>query len=99
MRETLFFTAKALIKANEVGVPETQITDGSLTSIINLVHMIAGIIAVFIIIVAGMQYALSTGDPAKAAKAKNAIIYSLAGLAVVALSFMIINLILGVVQG
>lgn len=99
MKETLFFTAKALLGADEVGVPKTQFTYGSITSIINLVHMIAGIIAVVVVIIAGMQYALSVGDPGKAAKAKNTIIYALAGLAIVAFSFTIVNLILEVVQG
>ena len=47
-----------------------------------------------VIILAGIQFILSQGDPSKSSKAKNAIIYAAVGLAVCALAFSIVRFVL-----
>lgn len=56
--------------------------DGIITKIANIIAIIVGIAAVIVIMVAGIQYMLSTGDPTKVNNAKNAIIYAVVGLVV-----------------
>lgn len=59
---------------------------GIITKIANIIAMIVGIAAVIVIIIAGIQYMVSTGDPTKVNNAKNAIIYAIVGLVVAVLA-------------
>lgn len=56
--------------------------DGIITKIANIIALIVGVAAVIVIIIAGIQYMLSTGDATKVNNAKNAILYAVAGLVV-----------------
>jgi multisubunit Na+/H+ antiporter MnhB subunit len=51
------------------------------------------------VIVGGVFYMLSQGDPGKVARAKNTILYALIGLIVSLLSFAIVNFVLEKVAG
>lgn len=53
---------------------------GIITSITNIVALLAGVAAVVIIIIAGLQYILANGDSTKLTNARNAIIYAAIGL-------------------
>lgn len=55
-----------------------------------LLAVLAGATAVIIIIVSGFQYVTANGDAQKAASARNAIIGSLVGLAIIAASTSIV---------
>lgn len=57
--------------------------NGIITKIANIIAIIVGVAAVIVIIIAGIQYMLSTGDPTKVNNAKNAIIYAVIGLVIV----------------
>jgi cytochrome bd-type quinol oxidase subunit 2 len=59
----------------------------------NIIALIAGIAAVIIIIIAGINFILSSGDSAKTGRAREAIIYAAVGLAVIVLSRAIITFI------
>lgn len=63
----------------------------TIKNIINLMLYAAGIIAVVMIIIGGISYALSSGDQSKITSAKNTILYAVIGLIVAALSFAIVN--------
>lgn len=63
----------------------------SLSSILNQVYLIAGIIAVIMIIYAGIQYILSAGDAGKAKTSRQNITYSLIGIVVIILAYAITN--------
>ena len=52
---------------------------------------VAGVVAAIFIVYGGVSYVTAAGDAGKLAKAKNAIIYSLIGLAIVALSQVILG--------
>ena len=64
---------------------QTSAEDG-VTSImgqvINIASWIAGIVSTIVIIIAGMMYVFSGGNPDQTARARSAIIYALVGLAV-----------------
>ncbi len=61
----------------------------SIGNILNGVYLLVGIIAVIFIVVGGVNYTLSQGDPSKVKKAKDTILYGIIGLIVVLLAFAI----------
>ena len=67
--------------------------DGILLKVTNLVAIVAGVLAVIIIIIAGMQYVFSNGDSQKAASARSTIIYTIVGMLVVLVARSIIALV------
>jgi hypothetical protein len=68
--------------------------DGIVTVIINILSIIIGVAAVVVIIIAGIQYMMSTGDPTKVNNAKNAILYALVGLGVAVAAQVIVRFII-----
>lgn len=60
-------------------------------NILNAIIAVAGIVSVVFIIIGGIQYTTSAGDPGKTKKAKDTILYALIGLIICALSFAIVN--------
>jgi hypothetical protein len=61
---------------------------------LNVLSAIAGIVAVIMIIVAGLKFITSGGDASAVATAKKSLIYAIIGLAVVALSQVIVHYVL-----
>lgn len=72
----------------------TDLIGGILKNVINILLFFAGTISVIVIIVGGIRYITSDGDPGSASKAKNTIIYALVGLVIAIMSFAIVNFIL-----
>lgn len=68
---------------------------GSVTGILNAVIAVLGIVAVVVIIIGGVSYMTSSGDAGKVKKAKDTILYGVIGLVIVALSFAIVNFVIG----
>ena len=60
-------------------------------SLINVVLGLIGLIAVIVIIYAGVTLSMSSGDAMKVARAKNMIIFGVLGLIVALLAFAIVN--------
>lgn len=81
-----------------VGVPNQNVNAGSFTRALNVVYMVAGVIAVVSVIIAGILFTTSSGDPQKAARARNAILYSVIGIVVVAFAFAVTNFVIGRVK-
>lgn len=63
-------------------------------NVINVMLYAAGIIAVIMIIIGGINYAISSGDNAKITSAKNAIFYAVIGLIIAALAYAIVNFVI-----
>lgn len=64
-------------------------------SVISLLLFVAGMIAVLVIVVGGIRYITSDGDPGAAGKAKNTVIYALVGLVIAISSYAIVNFVVG----
>ena len=96
MRHIELFAARLLGEADDLGVPHNN--DVDIMKFINLVFWVAGVIAVIIVIIAGINYSLSSGDPAKTASAKNAILYSVIGLVIISSAIAITGYIIGKVS-
>lgn len=63
-------------------------------NVVNLLIVVAGIIAVIMIIVGGIRYTTSAGDAGQTKSARDTIIYAVAGLVVAIMSFAIVNFVL-----
>lgn len=77
------------------GLPVVQASSGNVTTIIQIVFGVIGAFAVIIIIVAGIQFITSNGDPQGVARARQAIIYAAVGLAVAVSAEAIVTFVLG----
>ncbi len=64
------------------------------TSIFNYVLIWGGILCVIMIVISGIEYAISIGNPGKVSKAKNTIIYAAVGLIIIILAAAIVNFVL-----
>lgn len=92
--------------SSECGVEEDEVSvdkDGKtvkktvmyyLNIVINVVLGVMGVVSVVMIILGGINYTTSQGDPTKAGKAQKTIIFSIVGLVVALLAFAIVNFVL-----
>ncbi|QQS18971.1 hypothetical protein IPL68_02845 [Candidatus Saccharibacteria bacterium] len=71
----------------------TQI-DSVIKTVVRILGVVAGIVAVIMIIVSGIKYISSGGDSSKVASAKSALVYAIVGLFIVALSQVIVRFVL-----
>src|SRR5665213_2660785 len=67
---------------------------GLLFKVSSLIALIAGVAAIIVILIAGMSFITSGGDPAKAQRARGALFGALIGLAVIVLAESIIGFVL-----
>jgi len=64
------------------------------STVVNTISIIVGVIAVIFIIYGGFKYITSGGDSGKVSEAKNALIYAIVGLLVVAIAQAIVRFVL-----
>lgn len=78
------------------GAPATaeKTVGDTIKNVINILSIIVGIAAVIMIIIGGLQYILSGGDSQKTGTAKNTILYAVIGLAIVAVSQVLVNFVI-----
>ncbi len=67
----------------------------AIDTILKIVFGLGGTIAVLVIVIAGIQFMLSQGDPQKSATARSAIIYAAIGLVIMTLAFSIVSFVAG----
>ncbi len=90
-------TKLAVSPINEItgdNVDDSSAFTGNVVGIINAIISVLGIVAVIVVIIGGIRYMTSAGDAGKVKTAKDTILYGLIGLAVVALSFAIVNFVI-----
>lgn len=75
----------------DAGIPDLK---DVVTGIINGVIAVTGTVAVIFIVVGGVNFMTSSGDAQKVQKARNTIMYACIGLAICALSFVIVNFVI-----
>lgn len=77
--------------AGRFDVPEAKLNNNSVGTILQIVFGVAGAVALVVLLLASLKYVISRGDPGEVAKAKNAIIYAVIGIVVVAAAFTIVS--------
>ena len=91
-----FISKRIAGTGNVANVPIVNAGAGQLNSVMsNIVFPIAGAVCVVFIIIGGIQYTTSNGDPGQTKRAKDTLIYSVVGLVFVVMAFAIVQLILG----
>jgi hypothetical protein len=67
-------------------------------TVVNILSIIAGVVAVIMIIVAGLKYITSSGDASNVSSAKNTLLYAIIGLIIVALAQVIVRFVLNRIE-
>jgi hypothetical protein len=87
------------------GLP-SALTGGINTTGVNVIQLVfnllifaAGAVAIVVLILSGIQWMRSGGDPAKVAAARARLIYAVIGIVVIALSFFIVQIVYTVLTG
>lgn len=78
----------------ELGIPNVGL-EGGLQGILSALFIVAGALAVVFVVVGGLRYVLSNGEPKDVEAAKNTIMYAVLGLIISLLASAIINWVLG----
>lgn len=81
--------------AKKAGLDSSKNADNIVKQTLNGVYVIVSIIAVLMIVLAGIRITIADGDSSKVAAARQTIIYAVVGLAIVGSAFIIT----GIVQG
>lgn len=79
MIQALYFAATQIQGGN---LPKAPTNADQIQNIMGVVFGIVGALALLMLVVSGLRYILSSGDPERANKARSGIIYALAGLAI-----------------
>ena len=96
--EKIFTQIAAGATVNAVnGGGDTLVSD--VTNILNAIIGVLGLVCVVVMIVGGVNYMTSAGDPGKTKKGKDTILYGLIGLIVCVLAFALVNFVIGGILG
>lgn len=76
-------------------LPAVDAGSAQLQDILSVVFGLAGIIAFFVVIIAGFQFVISSGDPQKVSKARQTILFAVVGLVVCSAAFTIVRFVVG----
>ena len=71
-----------------------QKVDNLIATVINIFSFVVGVVAVIMIIYGGFTYITSGGDSGKVGNAKNAILYAVIGLIIVAMAQFVVRFVL-----
>ena len=89
---------KARGGVNKVTVGNPDSMETMVQKILTAVFTVIGIVAVVMIVLGGVNYTTSQGDPSKVKKAKDTILYGVIGLVVALMAFAIVNFVLNSLQ-
>lgn len=68
---------------------------GVIKLVVNILSVLAGTLAVIMIILAGMKYITAAGDSSKITSAKNTLVYAIIGIVIVVLAQFIVQFVIG----
>ncbi len=88
--------AEIQINPSELNIPKAS--PSSASDIFNLIFIVVGATTVIVMVIAGISFILSRGEPQKAARARNAIIYAAIGLIIALLAFSVVKFFVGTIK-
>lgn len=89
--------ARLIIFAQKIDLsplPQTDASSAKIQTVLSLIFATTGAIAVMMVVIGGIKFAGSQGDPQGTAKARNTIIYAVIGLIVSILASVIVRFVL-----
>jgi hypothetical protein len=76
-------------------LPQVSADQARIQSALNVVFAITGAVAVMMVVIGGIKYGASQGDPQAVSKAKGTIIYALVGLVISIFAVAIVDFVFG----
>jgi tellurite resistance protein TehA-like permease len=76
-------------------LPQSPASSAEIQTVLSIVFGIIGALSVLFIVISGIRYMLSGGDPQRTARAKDGIIYALVGLALAMFAEGIVYFVVG----
>ena len=73
----------------------STLTQTTIPTVVNTLLYFVGAIAIIMIVVGGLRYVISAGNPAAIQSAKNTILYAIVGLLLAASAFAIVSFVTG----
>lgn len=87
-------TCGALICSGKTNIPSsTSDLGAAVAKVMQGIFLLMGAIAVVVVMVGGLQYILSAGDPKKTAQAKETILYAVIGVVIALSAYAIVSFI------
>ncbi len=77
------------------GLPTVNASSSELHIILQVFFMVLGAVAVLFVVIGGLKYTISGGNPEEMGKAKNTIIYAVIGLVIAISAEAIVTFLLG----
>lgn len=71
-----------------------SLSEGFVKPTINIILWVVGVAAVIVIVVAGLKYVTSSGNPSAISSAKTTILYAVIGLVIAITAYAIVNFVL-----
>ena len=93
MTHNIYYIAQ-LLDSKNTGLPTVPADQNAISKILTIVFVLIGALAFFFLVIAGLRYILSQGDPARVSEAKNQMVYAVVGLVVAASAGLIVNFVL-----
>lgn len=81
------------------GIPIVNANSSTLQTVLQYIFVIAGSLSALMIIIGGIRYVVSTGNPQQTSAARSSIIYAVIGLFISISAFVIVNFIFGAAGG
>ena len=85
-----------VITTNKKG---TEVLTGVAATVINLILLIAGILAVIYLIYSGILYITAGGDTGKAEKGRTGIVNAIIGLVIISAAYLLVRFVGGAISG
>jgi len=93
MMSNIYYLAQ-IIDSKQTKLPHVQADQSAINKILTIVFVLIGALAFFFLVIAGLRYILSQGDPSRVSEAKNQMVYAIVGLIVAATAGLIVNFVL-----
>jgi hypothetical protein len=76
-------------------LPKTSADPNRIKAVLQLIFGVLGAVAVLMIVIGGIKYSSSQGDPQGVSKAKGTVIYAIVGLVIAILATAIVDFVMG----
>lgn len=87
------------VEVKKIDVPSGPSDIGSvIKTITNTLMTVVGIAAVIMLIIGGLMYIFSGGNPEQTKRAKDTILYAIIGIIIAILSYAIVNFVVGIIK-
>lgn len=85
-----YFFAESIVK-DQLNLPQTSADANTMGTIVQFTFAVIAAVSILVIVIAGFQLVISSGEPDKIAKARRTILYAVIGLIVAASAFTIVS--------